>query len=508
NESVPSRWQVSSPPALRAAIRHARVVLVGDYHTLRQSQRGFLRVLRASRTRNLLIGLEFVMARYQRAVDAYVAGRIPDGVFLRRIEYERSWPSYQVWPNFKPVFEHARGRGARVLALDCDPGQCGSVFSRDTFMAWRLAEAIRERPEDKVFVLVGENHLAPSHLPAELSRALDRIGVRASLLTVHQNIDQVYFGLMDRGLEDRIDVVRLAAGRFVVPVSTPIVAQQSFLEAVTGTGEEPRADSRAAVRREFAKYLRLLGRVLGLPTAGLLEGVTVCGPGDLDEVVAVAERMPPEDWMVVGGLVAEGESVCLPDSGVVYLASVSPTHVAEEAAHFLKARLAGGPVPDDPVDFLYSRTLHEAVGYFGAKVFNPKRKPPSMAVLREAFAAANEAGREEPKPELAFAAQIAAWHRKRLRRRGFDRTTFDSYLRASGLPGGLADLDPDVTRPLVHFMGYELGERLYVAFRDGRIPVGALRRVFLTDFEQPGRAFEVFQALAASVRSIRLPQRF
>jgi hypothetical protein len=507
-ESVPDRWTEASPATLRAAIRHARVVLVGDYHTLRQSQRGFLRVLRATRTRNLIIGLEFVTADHQRAVDAYLAGGIGEAAFLRRIEYAKSWPSYQVWPSFKAIFDVARARDATVLALDCQLAGCGTIFARDAFMAWRIAEALREAPQSKAIVLVGEAHLAPEHLTGDLRRALSRLGVKAPILTVHQNLDGVWFRLVERGVEDRVDVVRLAADRYVVPASTPIAAQHSFLVAVSEEAAPLAAEGRAALRREFAKYVGLLAKLLGVPSRGMLDGVIVCGPGDLDAMVDLSARLTPDEWQVVVHQIGDGESLCLPERGTVYLASLAPTHVAEEAAHFLKARLASGPLPDDPVDFLYSRALHEAVGYFGAKVFNPKRKPPTAAMLRASFMKAMDFERGEFSPELAFAAQIAAWHRKRQWRRHFRRSSFDHYLRGSGLPGGLADLGPEVTRPVVHFLGYELGERIYGAFKRGKLKAADLRGLLTTSFEEPGRAFELYHALARSLRSIRLPARF
>jgi hypothetical protein len=60
----------------------------------------------------------------------------------------------------------------------------------------------------------------------------------------------------------------------------------------------------------------------------------------------------------------------------------------------------------------------------------------------------------------------------------------------------------------VHFLGYELGERLYCAYRTERMGARDVRKVFLTDLEAPGTAFEMYHGLATTLRSIRLPQRF
>ncbi len=506
--SIPSDWQPSTPVALRMAIRRARIILVGDYHSLKQSQRGFVRVLRAIRSKNLTVGLEFVSARYQKAVDDFVGGRIQDDVFLRRTEYARSWPSYQVWPNFRPIFEHAQKRKARILALDCPASECQTVWSRSAFAAWRIAESIRESPANKVAVLMGEAHLAPNHLPLELARALERLGIRASILTIHQNLDPLWFDLMERGLQDSVDAVRLAPDRFVVPVSTPIAAQASFLAAMSGE-EAAEAGDRAAVRREFARYLAALARFVGVRAHGILDGVTVCGPGDLEPVQALHARLDPETFKMILRHVEEGESLCLPSLDLVYLAHLGPTHLGEEAAHFLKSRLASGDMPDDPSDFLYGRSLHEAIGYFGAKVFNPKRKPPSESLLRRVGRNGQaESGMDDLSPELAVAVQLTAWHRTRQWRRTFTPDSFDLHLKALGLHGGLGDLGPELLGPVVHLLGYELGERLWTAFRAGLIPDTTVKDLFLANLEAPGAAFGLWHGLASTLRSIRLPTRF
>ncbi len=508
--SIPDDWKPSTPAALRAAIRRARVILVGDYHSLAQSQKGFVRVLRAIRARHLTVGLEFVSARYQKAVDDYVAGRICDETFLRRTEYARSWPSYQVWPNFRPIFEHARRRKARVLALDCPSTECGTVWSRSAFAAYRIAESIRENPSNKVAVLMGEAHLAPNHLPEELRRAMDHLGVKASVLVVHQNLDPLWFELMEKGLQDLVDAVRLDEDRYVLPVSTPVAAQASFLAGMAGE-EAAEAGDRAAVRREFGRYLKALARFIGVGANGILEGVTVCGPGDLEPVESLRSRLDPDGFQVILHQVEEGESLCLPDLGIVYLAHLGPTHIGEEAAHFLKARLASGPIPESPVDFLYGRALHEALGYFGAKVFNPKRKPPTEILRksgRRRGSVEEENDAEEMTPELAVAVHLASWHRAHHWRRNFGPDAFDMHVRAMGLHGGLADLGPELLGPLVHLLGYEIGERLWTAFRAGRIPAARVKTLFRANLEAPGVAFSLWHGLASTLRSIRLPTRF
>lgn len=507
-ESIPKDFALSSPQELRRAIRASKIILVGDYHTLKQSQRGFLRVLRAVRSKRLTIALEFVMAKYQRHVDAYLQGRITEDAFLRRIRYEQSWPSYQVWPNFRPIFEFAMGRGAKVLALDCDPSECGTVFSRAAFAAWRIAEAAREDPRQVIAVLIGEAHLAPNHLPKYLHEALSRIGLSHKVLTIHQNLDPLYFELMKKGLDSQVDVVRLSEDRYCVPVSSPLAAQHSFLRAVSDEASPVAADDPASLRREFSRYVRDLARLLGLKWRGRLRGLVVCGPCCLDILAQVAGRLTPDAYQFLCDQVSRGESLYLAEAGLIYLAEDTPTHMAEEAAHFLKASEACGPIPEDPKDFVYSRIMHEAIGYFGSKVFNPKRKPPTPATLKQ-YALKSLDQSDEVAFGPSYAAALALWHFKAIRRATFSIESLDQHIRNDGLfPEGLADLGPEVVHPLVHFIGYEMGERLYNGFIGGLLSARDIRNLFRTNFEAPGQAFNTFKSLAQRLRSVRMPARF
>src|SRR5262249_37843279 len=68
------------------------------------------------------------------------------------------------------------------------------------------------------------------------------------------------------------------------------------------------------------------------------------------------------------------ESYCIPQKNYVYLGNLSLNHAAEEASHYLKFLSSGPEFPRDPVDAFYANTIHEAVGFFGSKIINHKRK--------------------------------------------------------------------------------------------------------------------------------------
>jgi hypothetical protein len=500
-ESIPRRYKISTVDELKKAIRQSNVVLVGDYHTLDQSQRGFLRILRLQRSSKVAVALEFVHARYQRHVDDYLKDRIDDETFLRRIAYKKAWASYQVWPNFKPIFSLCKARGNRIVALDCDPMECLTVFSRAGFAGWRVVEVLRDWDVEKVFVLMGEAHMAPTHLPQAIEDASKRLGIEVQCLVIHQILDKLWFDLVEKGIEGMAEVVKLQEDRFYVPASSPIVAQQSFLAQVSDERWALYHDDLEGLKTLFQRFVRDLIKVFSLPCPKGLQDIVVFGPNSLSEISQLARTMPEEVWQILSLHIEMSESLAMPQEGFVYLSELTPTHIAEEASHTLKILLAGSNTPSDPNDFLYSRIMHEVIGYFGSKVFNPKRKPPSISSLLKMVK------KGEMPVETSYALLLAQWHKRNSLTRSFKKTSLDTYLKSLDYKGGISDLGPEVIRPLVHLIGYELGEKLYIGFRKAVVKRETIRAMFTMDFEQEEKAFEAYILLSRTLLAIRLPSR-
>lgn len=492
-ESIPEGFEDISIKELKGAIRKAKIILVGDYHTLAQSQKGFLRILKTIRSSKIVIGLEFVMASHQAYIDQYLEDRIDEKRFLKRIRYEQSWPSYKVWPSFKEIFTYAKRKGFKILALDCEPFVCSSVFSRASFMAWRIAETLRENPSFRIVALIGEAHLAPDHLPAILRDALRKMNNEVEILIIHQMLDPLWFTIVERGLEDR-EAFSIGEGRFYVPVSSPIVAQQSFIRMVSG--EETL--ERGTLKQEFAKYLRELGRIFGLRSSGLLRELEVCSPMEIAEMKDVMGKMNEDEFAMILDKVTSGEPVSLPEYNLVIISRPIPTYIAEASAIFLKQKLSSSHTPSNPVDFFYSRILYEVIAFFASKIFNPKRKTPSKTHLTQ---------KDDIDPSCDIAIKIALWHKRNQWQRWFSISSFDNFLRRHYFEDGLSQLDPDMLRPIIKIIGDDLGERIYVGFMKERISTSKVRHLFIADFDAQGRAFGIFKHLIEDLKAIKVPKR-
>src|SRR3954468_15404706 len=104
------RYETSITEAqLASELNTADVLLVGDYHTLPSSQlfaAQLVEQLARETGRPVVLGLEMIYARDQRALDAWLARDIDDRELRERIRYEASW-GYE-WTPFATILHAGR----------------------------------------------------------------------------------------------------------------------------------------------------------------------------------------------------------------------------------------------------------------------------------------------------------------------------------------------------------------------------------------------------------------
>jgi len=218
---------ISSLDDLAIACYKADIVYLGDYHALPASQEFAARLLGdiAARSRDLVLCLEMVYGRDQPTLDRYTKGQIDEAEFLRLIRYDLDW-GYD-WSAFRQLFDVAREHGVPVLGIDCGPRSgFRYIRRRDAYAAARIADAIERRPGARVVVVIGESHLARNHLPRRVTDQLKKRGLQKRGVIVLQNLEEIYWQLAERGLE-QVDVVSLGAGRFCCFSASPIAKYEA-----------------------------------------------------------------------------------------------------------------------------------------------------------------------------------------------------------------------------------------------------------------------------------------
>lgn len=250
-QSTRAPTEPASNVVVNRRIHQADVVLVGDYHTQRLAQEGYLDIARRARgqSRSLILALEFVPGDRQVELDAYLRGKLSADSFVRRIRYPKS-AELETWPSYQRILEFARLSCTPVIGLDA---RGRSLAARDAYAADRIAGAAYRKDRPRVFVLAGQFHVAPPHLPAAIRRTPK--GRHLTQLTVYQNAEAVYWRYLrtSRELPTWVEVGASALNKMH---STPLRAQRSFLQYVS----TPSGDEATPIVEALGRFLRLSPR--------------------------------------------------------------------------------------------------------------------------------------------------------------------------------------------------------------------------------------------------------
>jgi hypothetical protein len=506
---------------LLASVLSAEIVYVGDYHTLRQSQKTLVRLLAAAALsgREIVVALEMVHAADQAALDLFMKETIDEAAFRRAIRYEETWGFD--WRNYSEIFALARRRNVRVVGMNSDPkGHTRDhLLERDFRAAEVVVRETLERPRALVFVFDGDLHVARDHLPMIVDSLLERAGKKREKTIVHQNSEAIYWALASQRQEQEVSIVRLDRDAFCILNASPIEKLQSYLNWQAERDElEPKDDSGwaeilaaededddagdegeelstgADYTEQVHGFLKTLAHFLGIERDDLddFELFTV---KDLDFLDYLAERFTKRELADLKRQVASGESYFIPKGNIIYLGDLSVSNAAEEVAHFLHWKCSGiGTIPKEPVHDFYLRAITEALGFFGSLVVNHKRDCWRETDC-EQFVARKSARDASPEDRFQrLACQLVLQHKKNERR----RLETGRWARLAKIYEQPAEMHLRIT----HMLGHMLGDKLYNALVAGAIEKEFIRGLFFEKHPTPESAFERYMDLVARTQKV------
>lgn len=509
--SLPKKFRRTNQADVLDQMKRSRFVLYGDFHTLRQSQRGLLRLMRAyverQKTSKLVIALEMFKAIDQDSIDAYLAGNMDDADFLDAVNYHVEWGF--PWQNFKMILDFARSRKLPVIGINTENAGRDTLAERDRYAARCLVDAAVKHPGHKILCLIGEYHLADSHLPktlaAEIKRRAPRVakGGSNSVLRLLNNIDDYYFLLQKDTTHNSTEYLRMRKDFFCIMNSPPWMKWQSFSmwEEMRHVGTPQIADQEGEIDADFdlhsedsfdidyqfLHFVKNLAGFLGIkidasdmesfhlhysPDGDFFEDLT----DDLAIEPAEANRMVQRAGM-------DGVFF-VPRSNTVLLTYISINNLAEAAGQYLHRVLtAFDDIGGEPADEFQRRVLKSAVGMVASKILNPRRKCMELHHFRQ-FVRRHK-GRRLTGPAS----------RRRTVANGvlnFDRWMQDQ-LDSSGAPPtapkSLVLLDRSSHYELSREIGQMLGFALYKKVIANKEPSSRLRRVFKTKAPTPAHVW-------------------
>ena len=162
---------------------------------------------------------------------------------------------FDIWPHFRPIFELAKEHRLELVAID--RRAAGPALARPARRGrGRAHRRRRPRADDRplVLVLVGQFHVAPSHLPARVRAALGETAPRAPGRLPERRRRLLAPG---RARAWRATSTRWSCGRDALSPwsrASPVVCQRSFLDYVEAErGDAPLDETRPA------RHLRAAG---------------------------------------------------------------------------------------------------------------------------------------------------------------------------------------------------------------------------------------------------------
>jgi hypothetical protein len=505
--------EISNKTDLIRKVLAADLIFHGDYHTLKQSQHSVLRIIREIQgKRELIMCLEMFHGSHQKYVNSFMSGDLSESSFLDKIDYTKKWPFH--WSNWSPIISFCRENGIPILGIntDLDEGKgISGLRTRDRYSASIIAKAFIRNPGKLIYVVSGDLHVAPNHIPKNVEQLLEQLEEPRKIFIIFQNAENLYWKLCSQGLEES-DVLRISENIYCVMNTMPANKIQSYLnwleyseDAYFPVHRDWDLDDFEQSRSTVNEMVHTLASILNLEfPSDALHKLTLYYPDNLYFMELIQDKPELKGQLrLVKDKIKRGEGFLLEyehsdeNAYLIYLANSSINMATEEACHFLNAVLRG-PMrrPISPFDYFYRNVITECLGFFGSKFFNEKRKAQSENSIRSFI---GKAKRGEYKKTDQESIQVATYI---LQHFYLQRKTNDpkEYIKKFHIQYKSRSA---ISRIFSTQLGYMLGNRLYYAVKRGKFSISRIREIFCDPFDEPMKAFDCTLEVSERVKKVK-----
>jgi len=510
--------EISSFDDLVLACARSDIVYLGDYHALPSAQAFEARVLRelASRSERTALCLELVYGRQQRVLDRFMAGEMSEEEFLRRVRYDLEW-GYD-WQAFRPLFQVAREYSLPVFGIDCEPRNgFRYIRKRDSYAASRIAGIVEKNPGTRLVVIVGESHLGRSHLPGRVEQLLRRKGRACRALIVVQNLEALYWQLVEQGQHHQ-EVVRVAPDAFCVFNASPLEKYESYRQVLDRWKGEHEDDAEVDLTptlynmidtildflriNKYKTCLRREGRCAEYLVDAFPEVYGPSEAGAFRRILRGARLQPAEIDEILEHVRRKG-SCFVPRLDAIFLGRFDLAHGGEEAAHFVNLCLKRELFDEAPVelpqhDLFYGRILEEALAFFGSKLIVPGRNHFFETEFYQYYRKSPEvieANTPYTYREFREIIDFILFHKK------FETRYPDYEEVPPEILQGIRS-EPKRMNILVHELGYFLGQQMYDGYHAGAITRREISDLFRRKFVESGSALRIYLDLVEKLTGV------
>jgi len=505
--------EISNKTDLIKKVLAADLIFHGDYHTLKQSQLSVLRILHEIKgKRDIILCMEMFHGSDQKYIDRFLSGELSENMFLEKIDYAKKWPFR--WSNWSPIVFFCIENQIPILGINTEiDGVKGikSLRQRDQYSARIIAKAFIRNPDKLIYVVDGDFHVTPNHLPKDVESLLEQLNETAKTLIIFQNVENLYWKLCSQGLEES-DVLKISENIYCVMNTMPANKIQSYLnwldyskDAYFPVHQDWEDDAYEESGVMVHEMVTTLASILDLKfPKNALEKLTIYYPNNLDFMERVHNTPAFRGQLrLIRSKIKKGEGFLLEytHSGerayLIYLANSNINMAAEEACHFLNAVLRGPlEASISPFDSFYRNVITECLGFFGSKFINEKRKAHTENSIRSFLGQIKRGELKHTDPEIIQVARYILQHfyqqRKTSDATEYINKFFSQYHSQSA-----------VTRMFSTQLGYMLGNKLYYAVKRGKFSIKRIQEYFYDPFDKPQKAFNCYLETSKRLKKVK-----
>lgn len=383
------KYRKTTKEALLDRIASSRITLVGDFHTFRQSQKAFLRLLEDLHSRKIpiSIGLECLHTGNAATVDHYLKKLISFREMIDELDLQSFWPFSL--KTYQSIFEFARSSKTPILPLNMAPKAktVATLASRDYFSASLIDRfmnnPITKRSGRKLIVLYGELHLSKKKLPLAIHR---RANIPFDqIVVVHQNIARLYWKSFRQVYREKEEIFASDARTFCIFNSTPWMKYKSYLDWLeSGSTDDSIENEYLEPTDSIIQLFEFLSNSLGLNIKEP-EHFKVIGATQLNQQVKLLKRsrLNSTDQLLADFSKKFRRTVFLHGKTIFLTPSYSQNTIAECASLLLRETMCKRNKAEktEPLEFI--EIIYQFfIGFLGSKILNPKRKCNEVADLQ------------------------------------------------------------------------------------------------------------------------------
>lgn len=405
-KSLPQNYQRATLGNILNDLDQSTVLLYGDFHTLKQAQRGLLRILRdyirLFPQRRIVLALEMFKAKDQAHLNAYANGLISEEELLQETRYSQEWGF--PWDHYRGLIDFALEHDIPFVGVNTDAGGRDKLQKRDEYSADIIQRLHRQDPERLIVCMIGEFHLADEHLPMQLQKNANSKSQQMKMLRIVTNVDDYYFREPYHQTSPNTEYLQLKGDLYCILNTPPWIKWQSFIlweemrnigslnpDDFDDDGSDIYTEESFDLEYRILTLIKNLASFLNIPSSAVdfsrFSAYYQPDQETFNELIEKYDLDENELHIIVERASMDG-FYYISRANAFIINDISLNNLAEVSGIFLFNSLNTISDENDGDQF-YFRILEYAAGMIASKILNPRRKGADIWSYRKFIAASS-----------------------------------------------------------------------------------------------------------------------